>query len=48
VCGPCWYRLARWVRVALCRRDGLALERVRDLHAQIDAGIPIELIEVRP
>lgn len=46
LCGTCWGRLSIAVRRALCKRDSLALARLRQLHAQIDAGSPLSEIGV--
>ena len=46
LCGSCWGRLPLAVRRALCKRDALALARLRQLHAQLDADTPLSEIGV--
>lgn len=46
LCGNCWSQLRLAVRRALCKRDAKALARLRQLHDQIDAGIPLSEIGV--
>lgn len=46
LCGTCWHRLPLVTRRALCKRDRLALARLRQLHDQIDAGCPLTEIGV--
>jgi hypothetical protein len=48
LCGNCWSRLSAATRRALNRRDDRAVARLRDLHNQLDAGIPLEEIKVTP
>jgi len=46
LCGNCWGQLPLAVRRALCKRDRLALARLRQLHEQIDADNPLSEIGV--
>lgn len=48
LCGGCWGRLSRPARRALNRRDGQARARLRELHVQLDAGVPVAEITVTP
>jgi hypothetical protein len=46
LCSSCWGQLPLPVRRALCKRDALALARLRQLHAQLDAGMELSEIGV--
>ncbi|MET8693602.1 hypothetical protein ABZV65_13785 [Streptomyces bauhiniae] len=46
LCSACWNRLSGVVRRALCKRDRLALTRLRQLHSQLDARTPLSEIVV--
>lgn len=50
LCGSCWDQLATATRRALNRKDGRAqpIARLRQLHTQLDAGIPLAEIWVTP
>lgn len=48
LCGNCWGRLSAATRRALNRKDSRAVARLRELHQQLDAGIPLEEIQVTP
>lgn len=41
LCGTCWDALPQATRRALNHADGYALARLRQLHAHIDAGLPL-------
>jgi hypothetical protein len=46
LCRTCWPQLPLAARRALYRRDARALARLRALLAQIEAGVPLNQIEV--
>ncbi|GAA4663061.1 hypothetical protein [Streptomyces youssoufiensis] len=46
LCRACWAALPRAARRALARRDHLAMNRLRHLHDQLTAGVPVHKIEV--
>lgn len=48
LCRPCWFRIPGPTRIALNQRDSQALARLRELHGQLTAGVPLEGIEVSP
>ena len=48
LCRTCWYQLPPRVRAALWHRDNNALARLRELHQQLDKGVPIAEITVTP
>ncbi|MFE9684137.1 hypothetical protein [Streptomyces sp. NPDC006285] len=48
LCLACWRALPAAARGALSRTDSRALARLRELHRQLDAGIPPAEIEVTP
>ncbi|GAA4626985.1 hypothetical protein GCM10023196_037430 [Actinoallomurus vinaceus] len=48
VCTRCWEILSNDARLALCRRDTLAVQRHRELNSQIDRGVPLRSIEITP
>lgn len=48
LCGTCWQALPAPTRCALNRRDSRAMFRLRELHKQIDAGVPLAEIGVTP
>lgn len=48
LCGACWAALPEAARRALNRRDGRAFARLRELHAHIDSGQPLEELEITP
>lgn len=48
LCPNCWSALPARARCALSRRDRLALTRLRELHRQLDAGVPLSAIQVTP
>jgi hypothetical protein len=47
LCGACWDQLTAATRYALNRKDG-PIARLRQLHTQLEAGIPLSEIEVTP
>lgn len=46
LCGPCWHQLPAAARKSLYKRDTLAGVRLRELHAQIEADVPLSEIAV--
>jgi len=48
LCTACWGLLSAPTRRALNRRDSQARGRLRELHHQIDAGVPLGEIRVTP
>lgn len=48
LCGNCWGSLPHTARRALSRRDSQAFARLRELHRQLDAGVPLADIQVTP
>ena len=46
LCPDCWSALSARARRSLSRRDRLALKRLRELHAEIEAAVPLPDIEV--
>lgn len=48
LCGNCWGRLSAATRRALNRKDSRAVARLRELHNQLDAGVPLTEIQVTP
>jgi hypothetical protein len=48
LCGNCWSLLSNPARRALNRRDTQAFARLRELHQQLDAGVPLAQIQVTP
>lgn len=48
LCANCWNALTNATRRALNRRDSKAFARLRELHQQIDSGVPLAEIQVTP
>jgi hypothetical protein len=48
LCRNCWSSLPAPARRALSRRDSAAFARLRELHQQLDAGVPLADIQVTP
>lgn len=48
LCGNCWSQLTPATRRALNRRGNAAIPRLRELHQQLDAGVPLAEIQVTP
>lgn len=48
LCLNCWTTLTNTARRALNRRDSKAFARLRELHRQLDAGVPLAEIKVTP
>lgn len=48
LCRDCWFELPELARRALNRRDSRAFARLRELHKQIDAGVPLTGIRISP
>lgn len=48
LCPNCWKQLLAHTRRALNRRDSQAFARLRELHRQVDAGVPLAEIQVTP
>lgn len=48
LCHNCWFSLSNAARRALNRRDSQAFARLRELHKQLDAGVPLADIQVTP
>jgi uncharacterized Zn finger protein (UPF0148 family) len=48
LCPTCWNQLPAPARRALARRDQHAPARLRQLHAQLTAGLPVSQITIAP
>lgn len=48
LCPGCWSSLPAPTQTALNRSDYLALARLRELHRQLDRGVPLTEITVTP
>lgn len=50
LCGNCWSQLSTAARRALNRKDvhPRPIVRLRELHRQLDAGVPLTEIQVTP
>jgi hypothetical protein len=48
LCLACWSQLSDAARRALSRRDTHAMARLRDLHRQLEAGVPPAEVTVSP
>lgn len=48
VCPDCWYLLSSAARTALKRSDSHTFARLRELHEQIDADVPLTDIHISP
>ncbi|MEV0963289.1 hypothetical protein AB0J25_11985 [Streptomyces sp. NPDC049910] len=48
LCAGCWGVLPGFTRRALNRRDSRAHPRLRELHRQLAAGVPLSEIRVSP
>ncbi|TXS35139.1 hypothetical protein EAO77_37705 [Streptomyces sp. t39] len=48
LCLACWCQLSDAARRALSRRDSQAMARLRELHRQLEAGVPPADIAVSP
>lgn len=48
LCRACWFRIPGPARSALNQRDSRAMARLRELHAQLAAGVPLDQIQVNP
>ncbi|MGW6210975.1 hypothetical protein [Streptomyces sp. NPDC055109] len=48
LCPTCWKQLPAHTRRALNRRDSQAFARLRELHRQVDASVPLAEIQVTP
>lgn len=48
LCRHCWFALTPQARRALNRRDALAGQRLRELHRQLNNGVPLNEISVTP
>ncbi|MEU6929016.1 hypothetical protein AB0A05_07610 [Streptomyces sp. NPDC046374] len=48
LCGACWNALPTPARRALNRCDSRAFARLRELHAHLDSGLPLEELEITP
>jgi hypothetical protein len=46
LCLGCWSTLSMATRRALNRRDSRAFARLRQLHTQLDAGVPLADIRI--
>jgi hypothetical protein len=46
LCPACWGQLPALARRALNQRDSKAIARLRELHHQIDAGVPLGEVRV--
>lgn len=46
LCRTCWFGLSTTARNALNRSDSRAFSRLRELHAQIEAGVPLPEIQI--
>ena len=48
LCPSCWEQLSAPARRALNLRGSQAFPRLRELHRQVDAGVPLGEIRVTP
>lgn len=48
LCPACWRKIPGASRRALNQRDSRAMARLRELHSQLVAGVPLGKIEVSP
>jgi hypothetical protein len=48
LCRACWGQVPAAARRVLNRRDALAVTRLRELHAHIDAHRPLSDLEITP
>lgn len=48
LCLACWRTLPAATRGRLARRDARAMLRLRQLHAELEAGTPLAVIRVVP
>ncbi len=48
LCRADWYRIPSHTRQLLNRRDSKAMARLRELHDQLTADVPLAEIEVTP
>ncbi|MGW5736977.1 MULTISPECIES: hypothetical protein [Streptomyces] len=48
LCGACWGQLTAATRRALTRKGAGAIGRLRELHTQLEAGVPLAEIRVTP
>ena len=48
LCPDCWAQLPAHTRRALNLRGSKAFARLRELHSQIDTGVPLPEIQVTP
>ncbi|MFP3986927.1 hypothetical protein U9R90_05370 [Streptomyces sp. E11-3] len=48
LCGNCWGALPTPARRALSRHDSKAFARLRELHRQLDADVPVAEVQVTP
>jgi hypothetical protein len=46
LCRTCWFGLPTAARNALNRRDSRAYPRLRELHKQLEAGVPLAEIRI--
>lgn len=46
LCTSCWDQLRVWVKNALRKTDGLAMQRLQELYGQIADDRPLNEIEV--
>ncbi len=47
LCPACWPRVSASTKIALHRRDGQAVRRLRDLLEALRAGWPLEIIAIK-
>jgi hypothetical protein len=48
LCPGCWGQLSPAARRALNRRGDQAVTRLRELHRQVDTGVPLGEVHVTP
>jgi hypothetical protein len=48
LCRACWSRIPGATRSRLTQRDSAAFARLRELHSQLTADVPLAEIEVSP
>ena len=48
LCRNCWHKIPGTTRQNLNRRDAKAMHRLRELHNQLTAGVPLSDITVTP
>lgn len=47
LCAVCWFALSADARRQLNRRDGQAIDRLQQLYARVQEGVPLSEIQIR-